>query len=98
MYAERRVGNMQPSQSLAKEISPTGRGVNQRRGQRIDYFGDRVASCIVDGPRQPDDSLNSSEGDRYLPVRFSSGGRRGQTNLVDLFGRRPILKLSHSVS
>jgi len=28
----------------------------------------------------------------------SRRGRRGQANLVDRFGRRPILKLSHSVS
>jgi hypothetical protein len=35
MYAELRVGNLKHSQSLAKEISPTGEGVNHivKRGE-----------------------------------------------------------------
>jgi hypothetical protein len=35
MYAELRVGNLKYSQSLAKEISPTGEGVNHivKRGE-----------------------------------------------------------------
>ena len=54
MYAGLRVGNLKHSQSLAKEISPTGEGVNHvvKRGevQIVQSFDTRLHATQDDRP------------------------------------------------